>query len=97
MCGAPCGCGKNLRTTSTLLFGLVLSTLLMPLLCLFASVSFLTGGHGHSLICTTLYQSHYKMLGALLNDNGVFYENSGGFLKEFLQLNESLRIEDVLK
>lgn len=96
MCGVPCGCGRNYRTTAGLLFGLILSSVLSLLLCLFASISFLTGGHGQTLICSTLYDQRYKTLAHLFDDQGTLYEN-GGFFKDFLKGNESIHVADVLR
>lgn len=96
MCGAPCGCGKNIRMSSALFVGLILSLILSLLLCLFASISFLAGGHGYTLICSTLYDSRYKTLAHLLDDGSILYKN-GGFLKNFLRGNESLKTENVLR
>ncbi|XP_076275431.1 prominin isoform X3 [Rhynchophorus ferrugineus] len=97
ICGAPCGCGLTSKTIPLLLSGVGLSCCVSFILWCLGTTALILGGHGKTLICRPLYDPpNYRILGDLLDDNGVLYPRYG-LLHTLETRNSTIFMSDVLR
>ncbi|XP_065170554.1 uncharacterized protein prom isoform X2 [Atheta coriaria] len=94
LCGTPCCCTQT--KISFAILGASLAAIAVILSWLQATAMLLLGVHGETFICRPLYQPNYEIITGLVDNGGVFSPN-GSLIQIKLNLNETIRVADVLR